>query len=730
MSWVNDQVKERIKADDEVLRSSMVDLSSVVLGKKEILKLLGEDKDQTDTALEKIFKYYKIKTVKKEEDSGKEKNENENLDTILNPYGIMYRTVSLKDKWYKDATGPMLTTTKDGTMVTLMPGKLFGYYYFDQKTGKNIKVNKKTSENLSDEAICFYKPFPQKSLNTKDLIFYILHSLEKKDIIFFFLVTLLVQIISTVFPYINNLLFSKVVPLKNVNVLVPFAVLLIGIVFSSKLISIARGIFEAKIGTKLSLNVESATMAKIMTLPTTFFRNHSSPDLASRMRSIRKLCTILSDMLFGNLLVAFCSLVYLIQMYNFAKSLLLPSLFLIAVQLAFAVFSTIKMTEISKVRTNRSSKLYSLVITLLRGIQKIKLCGAEKRAFAKWAKTYKDYADAEYNPSFFIKVIPAVNAVLPVISNVVLLYIAGVNSVLQTNFYAFMLSFATISGAILSVSKFAQDYSEIKPLINLAAPILRTIPECSESKKIVKKLNGTIELNQVTFRYSITSPVVLNNISLKIPAGQYVAIVGRTGCGKSTLMRLLLGFEKPQKGAIYYDGTDMDTIDLKSLRRNIGSVMQNGRLMQGDIFSNIVAAAPWLTLEDAWKAANLAGIEDEIKEMPMGMFTVVSEGSGGLSGGQKQRIMIARALAPDPKILFFDEATSALDNITQKQISNALDSLKRTRIIIAHRLSTIKNCDRIIVLNNGEIVEDGKYDDLIAKDGYFAKLVKRQRIDA
>ena len=538
------------------------------------------------------------------------------------------------------------------------------------------------------------------------------------------------QIIGTIYPYISNLLFSKVVPSENINILIPFSFLLMGIVFSSKLISISRGILEAKIGTKLGLSVESATMAKIMTLPTTFFSNHSSGNLSSRMRGIKKLCTILSDMLFGNLLIAVCSLVYLIQMYHFAKSMLLPSLILIAIQLFFTVFSSVKMTKISKVRTDRSAKLYSLVLVLLSGIQKIKLCGAEKRAFAKWAKMYKNYADSEYNPSILVKVIPAITKVIPVASTVVLCYISGISNVFQTNYYSFMLSFSIISGAILALSKFAEDFSEIKPLINLVSPILRTIPECSESKKVINKLNGTIELNQVSFRYPRTSRNILDNISLKISAGQYVAIVGRTGCGKSTLMRLLLGFEKPQRGAIYYDGVDMDKLDLKSLRRNIGSVMQNGRLMQGDIYSNIVAAAPWLKLEDAWNAARLAGVEDEIKEMPMGMFTLVSEGTGGLSGGQKQRIMIARALAPDPKVLFFDEATSALDNITQKQISDALDTLNKTRIVIAHRLSTIKNCDRIIVLHEGKIVEDGKYNDLISKGGYFAKLVERQRVDA
>jgi len=202
-----------------------------------------------------------------------------------------------------------------------------------------------------------------------------------------------------------------------------------------------------------------------------------------------------------------------------------------------------------------------------------------------------------------------------------------------------------------------------------------------------------------------------------------------TGCGKSTLMRLMLGFETPQKGAIYYDGKDLASLDLKSLRRNIGTVMQNGKLFQGDIYSNIVISAPRLTMTEAWEAAEKSGIADDIRAMPMGMHTIISEGSGGISGGQRQRLMIARAIAPKPRILMFDEATSALDNITQKIVSDSLDSLKCTRIVIAHRLSTIKQCDRIIVLDKGKIIEDGKYEDLITQNGYFAQLVARQRLE-
>ena len=236
-------------------------------------------------------------------------------------------------------------------------------------------------------------------------------------------------------------------------------------------------------------------------------------------------------------------------------------------------------------------------------------------------------------------------------------------------------------------------------------------------------------MSNVFFRYDVNTPYIVKGMSFRIKAGEYIAIVGKTGCGKSTLIRLLLGFELPERGAIYYDGKDMSKLDLRSLRRQMGIVMQNGSLFQGDIYSNIVISAPQLTVDQAWEAAEIAGIAEDIRAMPMGMQTYISEGQGGISGGQKQRLMIARAVAPKPKILIFDEATSALDNRTQKQVSDALDNLKCTRIVIAHRLSTIKNCDRILVIDKGAIIEDGTYDELIAQNGFFAELVERQRLD-
>ena len=362
-------------------------------------------------------------------------------------------------------------------------------------------------------------------------------------------------------------------------------------------------------------------------------------------------------------------------------------------------------------------------------MQKIKLAGAEKRVFAKWLGLYAEGAELQYNPPMFLKINGVISTAIGLVSNIVLYYLAVESRIDQSSYFAFTASYGMLMGAFTSVSGIALSAAQVQPILEMAEPFLKTVPETAENREIVTKISGGIELGHVSFRYSDDTPYILNDLSLKVNPGEYVAIVGKTGCGKSTLVRLLLGFEKPEKGAVYFDGKDINSLDLPSLRKKIGTVTQDAGLFQGDIYSNIVITAPELTLDEAWEAAETAGIADDIRAMPMGMHTIIAEGQGGISGGQRQRLMIARAVAPKPKMLIFDEATSALDNKTQKQVSDALDKMGCTRIVIAHRLSTIKHCDRILVLDGGSIVEDGTYDELIAQGGFFAELVERQRLD-
>lgn len=468
---------------------------------------------------------------------------------------------------------------------------------------------------------------------------------------------------------------------------------------------------------------------RVLSLPADFFKQYSAGELSSRAQYIQSLCSMLISTVLNTGLTSIFSLIYVSQIFEYAPALVVPSLLIIFATILFSLITTFYQMKYSKKQMEIAAEESGMSYALITGVQKIKLSGAEKRAYARWSKLYAKQVELTYNPPMFLRANGAFSSIISLTGALVMYFMSVQSGVSVADYYAFNTAYGMVSGAFMSLAGIATTIAQFKPILEMAKPIMDAVPEVSEGKLVIDRLSGGIELNNVSFRYNENMPLVVDNLSLKIRPGQYVAIVGATGCGKSTLMRIMLGFEKPGKGAVYYDGKDLSGIDLKSLRRKIGVVMQNGKLFQGDIFSNITISAPQLSMDEAWEAAEMAGIAEDIRRMPMGMHTIISEGSGGVSGGQRQRLMIARAIAPKPKILMFDEATSALDNLTQKIVSDSLDKLKCTRIVIAHRLSTIRQCDRIIYLEKGQIVEDGTYDELIAKNGKFAELVERQRLD-
>ncbi len=725
MGWFDEQIKSRIKNNKDSFKNSFLNLSSVVLGESVIASAFEDEREKAQNAIDEILKFYHVKQTELPDNIT---NLNDILEYLLRPSGIMRRSVKLNDEWYKKGTGALLGQTIDGDVIALIPLGFSGYNYFDYKSGKYIKINKNNCKNICEEAICFYKPLPANELNIKDLLVYILQSFSKIDYLLILSVTLFSSLLGLFTPYINKIVFGQVIPSGAINLLIPLSCLLIGITISTMLMNIVKSLVLKKLQTKTDIAISSASIARLMSLPADFFKNYNSGELTNRLLNINSLCSSLIDVVFSSGLSSLFSFIYFFQIFYFAPSLVIPALIMILFSLLSSVILTVTQIKNMRNEMNFSAKLSGLVFGLFSGIQKIKLSGAEHRAFQKWSLFYKPLAKIRYDPEFFIKIGPIFSVIISMTATIIFYYNAVVFNVSTADYMAFNTAFGMISGVVASFSSILYTAAKIKPTIEMIDPILKAKPEVSINKHMVSKITGSIELNNVCFRYKTDTPNIIDDLSLKIKAGQYIAIVGKSGCGKSTLMRLLLGFEKPQRGAIYYDGKDMEFLDLKSLRRNMGVVMQNGKLFAGDIYSNITVSAPWLTTEEAMQAARDAGMEDDIKNMPMGLHTIISEGGGGISGGQKQRLMIARAIAPKPKILLFDEATSALDNITQKQVSESLDKLKCTRIVIAHRLSTIKQCDRIIVLDKGKIIEDGTFEELIANGGFFAELVERQRI--
>ena len=726
MGWFDEQIRLRKQSDQEVFEDSIIRMASSVLGGRGV-GAINDRRVITKAAIDEILNYYRFRPTEIPEDI---EDLDEQLEFCLRPHGVMHRSVRLAGKWYADAFGPMLGFLKeDSRPVALLPRPFMGYWFHDPDTGEKKRLDRRTAELFDEDAVCFYLPLPPKKLGVADLIVYMKNCLSASDIILVVALSLISSLVTLILPNITRFITGSVLDQRNMPMLIGTAVFLVSVTISSLLIGTVRSLSMGRLEIKTSLSVEAAVMSRVMNLPPRFFRQYSSGELSSRLDAVSQLCGLLLGNVFSLGLTSLMSLLHITQIFRFAPALVAPSLLLIAATVGIGLISALMQMKIAKRKMELAAKENGMSFALISGVQKIKLAGAEKRAFSRWARAFTASAELSYNPPMFIKVSGVIATAVSLVGTMVIYYLAVKTRVSASEYIAFSSSYGIVTGAFSSLTSVALTVASIKPILEMAEPIMRSEPESAENKAMVTQLSGNIELSNVYFRYTDSMPYVVDGMSLKIKAGEYIAIVGTTGCGKSTLMRLMLGFETPEKGAVYYDGRDMSKLDLPSLRRRIGVVMQDGNLFQGDIYSNIVISAPQLTLAEAWEAAEIAGIADDIRAMPMGMQTVIAEGQGGISGGQKQRLMIARAVAPKPKILMFDEATSALDNRTQKQVSDALDKLKCTRIVIAHRLSTIRNCDRILVLDKGHIMEDGTYEELIAKNGFFANLVARQRLD-
>ena len=727
MGWFTEQIRQRTENDQNVLEDSFFRMASVVMDKWDANRL-EDERLIAKEAIDDILKFYHQKPV---EIPDTIRDVNDQLEYVLRPTGLMTREVELEEGWQNDAYGPMLGYLKEaGTAVALLPGTIYGYYFKDPATGKRTRITRKTTRLFSREALCFYQPLPMKKLGIPDLLKYMKNSITHGDLAVIVLATLAVQLVGMIEPRVYSLVTGKILEGHNMNLMAGVGVFLLTSAFAAQLIGLVRSLLMQRINTKTSQAVQASVMMRILSLPVSFFRRYSSGELSSRAGSVNSLCSMMLNNILSIGLSSLLSLLYVAQIFSFAPALVWPSLLIILATVVMSLAVSFVQIGISRKRMKLSAEEQGMSYAVMNGIQKIRLSGSEKRVFARWGRLYAKGAQLEYNPPLFLKINTVITTAISLIGTIVLYYLAIQTNVGVSQYYAFTAAYGRVMGAFSALAGIAVSVASIRPVLEMAEPILKAEPEVAADKQPVDRVTGHIEMSHVSFRYEENTPYVLNDLSLDIKAGEYVAIVGRTGCGKSTLVRLLLGFEKPEKGGIFYDRHDLNSIDPRSLRKHIGVVIQNGQLFQGDIFSNITISAPDLTLDEAWEAAEMAGIAQDIRDMPMGMQTLISEGQGGISGGQKQRLMIARAVAPKPSILIFDEATSALDNKTQKQVSGALDKLNCTRIVIAHRLSTIRNCDRILVMDKGTIIEEGTYDDLIAQNGHFAELVARQRLDA
>ena len=646
---------------------------------------------------------------------------------IIHTNGIMKRKVELKDGWWKEASGPLLGRTQSGHLVALLPKWTGRNYYYTDVEGTRRKVTRqRMKHDLEPEAYTFTKALPLHKMTKREVITFILASANSHSLIHMCLAALVVVLLGMFVPMANKFVFETVIPAGNPAALAPIAGLLAGAAVAIMLFTYIRNLYIVRVENILEMNLHNAVMARLFLLPPRFFQSHSSGELTSKMKSLTMLCQQVNESIVGALLGGVLSIVYFIQVGIYGGKLLAPAAILYAIQVLLVVLFFRTVVRLNQQFINKNDILNGMECNLFAGIQKIKLTGSETRAYTQWLNRYTNTAHIIYNPQFQLRIYPALLALMGVVSLLVIYFFTRRFSIETSNFIAFTSAYGMLTATISDIVRQIPDMAKIGPQIDSIMAIAETEPEVSGPAATINSLSGNISINNLSFRYQDDMPLVIDDLSLHIKAGEYVGIAGESGCGKSTLMRLLLGFETPLRGSIAYDHYDLAKADKGELRRHIGSCLQNGRLFTGDIFHNISITAPWGTHDDAWEALRMACMYDEVKALPMGLHTIITEDGGGFSGGQKQRLLIARALMGRPSILFFDEATSALDNICQKQVSDNLDHLHCTRLVIAHRLSTIRHCDRIIVLDKGKIAEEGTFEELMARKGLFYEMSLRQ----
>jgi NHLM bacteriocin system ABC transporter ATP-binding protein len=647
---------------------------------------------------------------------------------------VRSRRVLLKDKWWTRDSGPMIAfIDENNAPVALLPRTSGSYDLFNPADRTTKPMHPELAQKLNGFAYMFYRALPAVRLTAKDLLsFGALHA--HAEIWTILLMGTASGLLAMVTPIATGVIFDSVIPGAEKNQLFSLTMFLVIAAISTALFNLVRSIATLRLEGKMDSSIQAAIWDRLLSLPVPFFRDFTSGDLASRSMGINQIRKTLTGSTLSSILTGFFSAFSFFLLFYYSWRLALLAMFLIAI--AFTVSTVLGYWQIQDQRdmSKIRGRISGMVLQFINGISKFRVSGTEDRAFVAWARQFSHQKQLSVSARQISNHLTVFNAAFPVICTASIFYYTayllsqpGMPLLTTGDFLAFNAAFVQFLTSMMQLSSSVISILGVVPLYERAKPILHALPEVDEAKTTPADLTGAIELNHVTFRYRPDTPLVLRDVSISILPGQFIAIVGPSGCGKSTLMRLLLGFELPESGAVYYDGQDLAGLDIQAVRQQMGVVLQSARLLSGDIFTNIVGSAP-LTIDDAWEAARLSGLDQDIRNMPMGMHTVIAEGGGGLSGGQRQRLLIARAIVAKPRILLFDEATSALDNQTQATVSASLEGLQATRVVIAHRLSTIVNADRIFVLDKGMVVQAGTYQELMQQKGQFHDLATRQII--
>jgi NHLM bacteriocin system ABC transporter ATP-binding protein len=642
--------------------------------------------------------------------------------------GMRTRPIRLEGRWWRTDQGPLIARRAGtGTPLALLPDR-GGYIVALPDEGRLVPVDAKVAATLRTQAEAVYPPLPDHVAGIRGLLRFGFRG-AGRDLRTLALVGVLLAALGLLTPIVSGQVLGSFVARAQRGLIVQGAILLMIAALVAAVLSAVQNIAALRLEGRAAGRMQAGVWMRVMSLPVSFFGRYSTGELGTTALGVTAVQEQLSSVTTTATLGVLVASANLALVFWYSVPLALAALGLVAGGAGVCLAAGLVEIRWQRRLYAVEQRLASKVFQLLTAVPKLRVAAAEDRAFAIWAADFRQSRAMAASGRRVQNFITAFNAGYPIMcSAVVFALVAGPGhgTMPITAFVAFYTAFTLMLGATLQFTGVAITVMGVVPMLERMRPLLEEVPEADLDKAEPGELSGRILLSHVSFRYGADGPLVLDDVTLAVEPGEFVAIVGPTGCGKSTVLRLLLGFEEPKVGAVLFDGQDLAELDISAVRRQCGVVLQNGSLLAGSIFSNIVGTAPY-TEDQAWAAARMAGIDEEIAAMPMGMNTLLSEGTSTLSGGQRQRLMIARTLVSRPRIVIFDEATSALDNPTQKIVAESTGNLNATRIVIAHRLSTITDADRIIVMEQGRIVQEGRYEQLMADtDGLFARLASRQ----
>lgn len=659
----------------------------------------------------------------------------EPLDLIAKASQLRLRQVLLRGQWWIKDGGPIVAYTREKHLpVALLPVASNRYEILDpsaQTFPQRLPVDAQVASEIDPVAFIFYRPLPEGKLGAWDLLKFTFSG-RQRDLWLILLTGVITTLLGMVVPQTTAVLIDDAIPYGSTGLLLQIGLALLAVAFGQASFQFAQAIASLRIETSSDALLQAAVWDRLLTLKTSFFRDYSSGDLQSRVSSITAIRSKLSGTALDGILSGSFALLNLGLLFYYSDQLAILAVLVALVVMGVTVGSSAVLLQKQRPLLELDGQLYGLMVQLINGVSKLRIAGAEERAFGQWGENYRQMVRLNSSIQKIEDSVSVFNSVMPTITSIALFWLASSlvlpmsGSRLSTGtFLAFNTAFAIFISGSADLSLALIESLDVIPLWLRSQPILHGEPEVDTQKADPGLLSGHFCVDRVTFRYREDGPLILDDVTVEAKPGEFIALVGPSGSGKSTVLRLLLGFEQPQSGTVYYDGQDLSGLDITAVRRQLGVVLQNGRINAGSIYENISGGA-LISLGDAWKAAEMAGLADEIRSFPMEMHTVISEGGGNLSGGQRQRLVIARALALNPRILLLDEATSSLDNRTQTIVSESLDKLKVTRVVVAHRLSTIRNADRIYVIQAGRVVQKGNFEELAVQEGLFAQLIKRQ----